>query len=116
MDDTQQDQKSLSDEFQNLQRELQTHILSRQKLESQQTENKTVLKEFKSLNNDANVYKLTGPVLLKQDKTDAQMVVDARLQFIDNEIKRVDKQIKELQDQCEVIRTKVVYFNFHTSI
>lgn len=34
---------------------------------------------------DGVVYKLVGPVLLKQDKTEAVMAVDGRLEFIENE-------------------------------
>lgn len=35
---------------------------------------------------DGVVYKLVGPVLLKQDKTEAVMAVDGRLEFIDKEM------------------------------
>ncbi len=42
--------------------------------------------EFASLDDDADIYKLVGPVLLKQDKTEAVMAVDARLEFIENEM------------------------------
>lgn len=43
-------------------------------------------KEFAGLKDDANVYKLVGPVLLKQDKTEAVLAVDGRLEFIDKEM------------------------------
>ncbi|KFZ03670.1 hypothetical protein V502_10760 [Pseudogymnoascus sp. VKM F-4520 (FW-2644)] len=66
--------------------ELQTIVSARQKLESQQQENKGVKREFDSLAEEANIYKLVGPVLLKQEKTEAVMAVDGRLEFIDNEI------------------------------
>jgi chaperonin cofactor prefoldin len=42
--------------------------------------------EFASLKDDANIYKLVGPVLLKQDKTEAVLAVDGRLEFIENEM------------------------------
>lgn len=42
--------------------------------------------EFASLEDDANIYKLVGPVLLKQEKTEAVMAVDGRLEFIENEM------------------------------
>jgi prefoldin beta subunit len=38
------------------------------------------------LKDDANIYKLVGPVLLKQDKTEAVMAVDGRLDFINKEM------------------------------
>lgn len=45
-----------------------------------------IKQEFDSLDSEANIYKLVGPVLLKQDKTEAVMAVDGRLEFIDNEM------------------------------
>jgi prefoldin beta subunit len=42
--------------------------------------------EFNSLDDDANIYKQIGPVLLKQDKTEALMAVSGRLEFIEKEM------------------------------
>ncbi|KAH0559565.1 hypothetical protein GP486_003919 [Trichoglossum hirsutum] len=74
----------LSEEFQKSQSELQTAVDARQKLEAQQQENKGVQKARQS--GGAKIYKLVGPVLLKQDKTEAVMAVDARLEFIEKEM------------------------------
>lgn len=61
-------------------------------------------KEFKTLSNDSNIYKLVGPVLLKQDRDDAKRTVDGRLEFIGKEIRRVEATIKELQEKSEKMR------------
>lgn len=66
--------------------DLQSHVSARQRLESQQQENIGVQKEFSALDEDANIYKLVGPVLLKQEKTEAVLAVDGRLEFIGNEM------------------------------
>lgn len=42
--------------------------------------------EFNSLADDANIYKLVGPVLLKQDTTEAKSTVDGRLEYIGGEM------------------------------
>ncbi|MCJ1468993.1 hypothetical protein MMC07_007624, partial [Pseudocyphellaria aurata] len=76
--------QSLSDEYQKLQTDLQSNIDARQKLESQQQENLGVQKEF-ALDSSANIYKLVGPVLLKQDRSEAVLAVDGRLAFIEKE-------------------------------
>jgi chaperonin cofactor prefoldin len=47
---------------------------------------KAVIQEFDILDDDANIYKQIGPVLLKQDKTEAVMAVNGRLEFIDKEM------------------------------
>ncbi|RMZ91111.1 hypothetical protein DV736_g1653, partial [Chaetothyriales sp. CBS 134916] len=77
---------------------LETTVENRQKLEAQHQENKAVKKEFDSLAEDAGIYKLVGPVLLKQDKADAVGAVDARLDYIGKEIARTETRIKELQE------------------
>ncbi|EER44233.1 prefoldin subunit 6 [Histoplasma capsulatum var. duboisii H88] len=86
MADPQKQLQILSDEYQKLETELQEIVQAREKLEAQQQENKSVQNEFKSLETDANIYKLVGPILLKQDKGDAMMAVDGRLDFIEKEM------------------------------
>ena len=41
--------------------------------------------ELEKLDEDANVYKLIGPVLIKQDLVEAKSNVGKRLEFISNE-------------------------------
>lgn len=88
--------------------ELQTAISARQTLESQLAENRAVSAEFSTLSDSSNIYKLIGPVLLKQDKTDAVTSVNGRLEFIEKEIKRTEGRIKELQEGGEKKRVEVM--------
>ncbi|KAK8155650.1 Prefoldin [Phyllosticta citribraziliensis] len=106
MAEQQKQLQDLTDEFSTLQTELQTIVDGRQKLESQQQENQGVQAELDKIPSDANVYKLVGPVLLKQDKGEAEMAVKGRLEFIEKEIlrlpsKRIEKQIGEVQERSE---------------
>ncbi|KAL2860769.1 tubulin-binding prefolding complex subunit YKE2 [Aspergillus lucknowensis] len=110
MADPQKQLQALSDEYQALQTELDGFVDARQKLESQQQENKSVQTEFTSLDDDANIYKLIGPVLLKQDKSEALMAVNGRLEFIEKEIQRIEGQIKDNQDKSDKKRTEIVQF------
>ncbi|KAF2800822.1 Prefoldin [Melanomma pulvis-pyrius CBS 109.77] len=117
MGELQKKLQGLSDDYQQLQRELSTAIEARQQLESQQQENTTVkkvrlhlyelLQEFSLLDDDANIYKQIGPVLLKQDKTEAVMAVNGRLEFIEKEIKRVETQIEGIQGKSETVKIEV---------
>ncbi|KAL9108194.1 MAG: hypothetical protein Q9187_008328 [Circinaria calcarea] len=86
MADDQKQLQTLSDEYQKLQSGLQSIIHARQKLESQQQENRGVQKEFANLSEAASIYKLVGPVLLKQDRSEAVLAVDGRLEFIEKEM------------------------------
>ncbi|KAL8677131.1 MAG: hypothetical protein Q9224_007219, partial [Gallowayella concinna] len=56
---------------------------------------------FTNLTDDSPIYKLIGPVLLKQEKAEAESAVQGRLDFIENEIKRVEKLISDMQEQSE---------------
>ncbi|OCK99491.1 prefoldin subunit 6, partial [Cenococcum geophilum 1.58] len=108
MGDPQKKLQDLTDEFQKIQGELQSAVDARQKLESQQQENTSVQKEFAKLDEDANIYKQIGPVLLKQDKTEAVMAVDGRLEFIDKEIKRVEKQISDIEERSNKTKMAIL--------
>ena len=65
--------------------------------------------EFDILDDDATIYKQIGPVLLKQDKTEALMSVNGRLEFIEKEIRRVETQIKGIQERSEKVKVEVRY-------
>ncbi|KAL8948903.1 MAG: hypothetical protein Q9183_007648 [Haloplaca sp. 2 TL-2023] len=93
--------ESLTSSYQTLQTSLQTQIASRQRLESQSQENTSVQKEFSNLDDDTKIYKLIGPVLLRQEKAEAEQAVGGRLEFIGKEIKRVEGLITEMQSQSE---------------
>ncbi|GAO46594.1 hypothetical protein G7K_0821-t1 [Saitoella complicata NRRL Y-17804] len=90
-----------SNEYQTIQRDMTNAVGNRQRLDSQLQENKIVQKEFSLLDDSAKIYKLIGPVLVKQDKPEAVTNIDKRLEFIEAEIKRVEEKLKELQEKGE---------------
>ncbi|KAA8646054.1 hypothetical protein EYZ11_001928 [Aspergillus tanneri] len=110
MADAQKQLQAASEEFQKLQTDMDGLVEARQKLESQQQENENVRKEFNSLDDESNVYKLVGPVLLKQEKQEALMAVNGRLEFIEKEIKRIEEEIKENQDQSDKKRAEILQY------
>ncbi|KAL0638139.1 Prefoldin subunit 6 [Maublancomyces gigas] len=98
--------QGLTDQFQALQKDLSAVVEARQRLDSQLQENKSVQKvqpprEFSGLNEDTNIYKLIGPVLVKQDRAEAVMNVDKRLEFIEAEINRTEAQLRSIQEKQE---------------
>ena len=46
-------------------------------------------------------------MLLKQDKTEALMSVNGRLEFIEKEIRRFETQIKGIQEKAEKVKVEV---------
>lgn len=57
---------------------------------------------------DATIYKLVGPVLLKQERGEATGAVDGRLDFITKEIGRTEARIKGIQEESEKTRMDVM--------
>lgn len=66
--------------------EMQNTIQAREKLDAQRQENLGVKKEFDRIKPGEDIYKLVGPVLLKQDKVEAESTVDGRLEFLRKEL------------------------------
>ncbi|KAF2400057.1 prefoldin subunit 6 [Trichodelitschia bisporula] len=99
--------QDLSEEYRSLETDLSTNVAARQKLESQQQENKAVQKEFAKLTDDDNIYKLIGPVLLKQERNEAEMAVNGRLEFIEKEINRIEKKIADIQQTSETKKMEI---------
>ncbi|KAF4623188.1 hypothetical protein D9613_002093 [Agrocybe pediades] len=95
-------------EFQNLQADLTKVVDARQRLDAQLSENELVKKEFASLTPENTVYKLIGPILVKQDQDDAKNNVDRRLDFIRGEIRRVEGQIKDIEEKQEKRKVELV--------
>ncbi|KAJ8329031.1 Prefoldin subunit 6 [Batrachochytrium dendrobatidis] len=94
--------------FQTLQKDYFKAVQNRTQLESQLKENEEVSKEFKFLKDDATIYKLVGPVLVKQDTPEAVGNVSKRIEYISGEIKRVELQIKDLEEKQEKKKLEVV--------
>ncbi|KAF6825952.1 prefoldin subunit 6 [Colletotrichum plurivorum] len=88
--------------------ELQTTVQARQKLEAQKQENLGVKEEFDQLKDGEQIYKLVGPVLLKQDKIEAESTVQGRLDFITKEIERHEGLISEVQGKIEKKKAEII--------
>ena len=65
-------------------------VVNKQKMQEQKSENEMVMAEFKMLNDDANVFKLVGPILAKQGLGECKENVEKRLEFIEKEIVRLN--------------------------
>lgn len=72
---------------------------------SQKNENEMVKAELDQLEDDATLYKLVGPVMIKQDLDDAKSNVENRLKYFNSELERLDKTQKDLEEKQEKQRT-----------
>ena len=67
-----------------------------------------VQKEFQILSPQASIHKLVGPTLIKQERKEAVSHVKTRLEFIKNEIQKLEVELKELETQEQAKATQLV--------
>ncbi|KAI6191281.1 hypothetical protein M3Y97_00211700 [Aphelenchoides bicaudatus] len=83
------------------------HVSNRRLLETQLTENKMVREELDKLEEGEVVMKLIGPTLLKQDTEEVSINVNKRIEYIENEIKRLESTMeshaKEMDKQRKLV-------------
>lgn len=72
--------------FREIQEEVQKLRDDQRLLMQQQSENEMVKQELDLLDDSAQVYKMIGPVLMKNDTEDAKQTVDQRLELINGEL------------------------------
>ena len=69
------------------------------------------MQELELLDEDSNIFKLIGPVLIKQDPLEAKSNVKKRLEFIKGESDRLDSQCKRLEDKQQKRQSTVSMCN-----
>ncbi|KAK3609474.1 hypothetical protein CHS0354_020408 [Potamilus streckersoni] len=89
------------EQYQKTQKDYQKYIGGRQQLDAQLNENIQVKEELDRLEAAANVYKMIGPVLVKQDLHEAKQNVQKRIDYINGELKRHDGLIQNLEKKQE---------------
>ncbi|XP_037934361.1 probable prefoldin subunit 6 [Teleopsis dalmanni] len=93
--------------FQNLRKTCVKLVKQRTLLESQLNENKCVIDELNLLGPDNKVYKLYGPVLVKQDLEESRQNVAKRIEYISKELKgsndTLDNMEKDMAKHRETI-------------
>ena len=66
-------------------------------VQQQLSESKLVKVELDQLDSEAVVYKLIGPVLVRQDLVEARANVDKRLEYIQKEADRIEGSLRGLE-------------------
>ncbi|XP_026186203.1 prefoldin subunit 6 [Mastacembelus armatus] len=89
------------EKYTQMQKDVSKSMSARQKLETQLTENNIVKEELDLLGSTNTVYKLIGPVLVKQDLDEAKATVAKRLEYINGEIQRYETLLKDLEKKSE---------------
>ena len=94
-------------QYRKVQEEIQRVRTDLQVVLSQLTENQMVQQELQVLEASTKVYKMVGPVLLKQSVADATDTVTKRLDFIRGEQTRLETKNQTLEARGAAIAAKV---------
>ncbi|WOL02101.1 prefoldin subunit 6 [Canna indica] len=95
----QRDLENQANALSKIQKDIAKNHQVRKQYTIQLGENELVLKELELLKEDSNVYKLIGPVLVKQDLAEANANVRKRIEYISAELKRLDGTLQDLEDK-----------------
>ncbi|KAL6629410.1 hypothetical protein ACP70R_029175 [Stipagrostis hirtigluma subsp. patula] len=95
----QKDLEAQANALSKIQKDIAKNHQVRKQYTIQVGENELVLKELELLSDEANVYKLIGPVLVKQDLAEAKANVKKRIEYISAELKRMDRALKDLEEK-----------------
>ncbi|KAL3081891.1 hypothetical protein niasHT_037069 [Heterodera trifolii] len=95
------------EKLRNLEKDRSKCMTNRRQLESQLTENSMVKEEFDRLKSDAGVFKLIGPVLVKQNLEEAKQNVAKRIDYIRTEIERIESLLGDLEKNIEAQKESV---------
>ena len=75
--------------------------------ENKKKENNIVKKELSLLDDEDIVYKLIGPILVQQETSDAKIQVDSRIEMINKEIHKLEKNYQTNSKKIEANRQKI---------
>ncbi len=86
-----------TEKYREFQKDLSKNQAARLRFNQQLSESDMVKKELDLLDEEAVVYKLVGPALIRQDLLEAKANVEKRMQFIKKEADRLEHGLKGLE-------------------
>ncbi|EOD16658.1 hypothetical protein EMIHUDRAFT_59123, partial [Emiliania huxleyi CCMP1516] len=66
-----------------------------------------VLKELELLEEDAQVFKLIGPVLVKQELVEVKSNVNKRIEYIKADATRIERSLKAKNDEQNTVKEQI---------
>ena len=94
-------------EYQCIEKEQSKIRVAINNFENKKNENNIVKSELALLDDEDIVYKLIGPILVQQDISDAKLQVDSRIEIINKEIHKLEKNYQTNSKNMEANRQKI---------
>ena len=93
--------------LQQLQQTLQSVLGQKQQVELEQMETNQALEELQKLNDEAVIYKATGSLLIKSEKTKVTTELNERKELLNTRITVLGKQEERVRAQLKDLQTKL---------
>ena len=89
------------DNYKKLKLQTAEKLEKRTRLDTTKNENALLFEELALLQDDTNIYKKSGPILVKVDVEEARTDVQAKMRIISDQIKQIDTQIKNIENKVQ---------------
>ncbi len=98
--------QQLAAQAQRLSQQLQAVMLQKEALNLQSLEMERALKEMEN-SKEEHVYKISGPILIKADKTAVTEELKEKKAFIDLKLKTLEKNELTVKEKIDELRTRL---------
>ncbi|KAA0156223.1 hypothetical protein FNF27_00764 [Cafeteria roenbergensis] len=100
--------QAMMDEYKKVRADTQSVVTNITQLQSQLNENSMVKEEIDEVKDGEPVYKLVGPVLVRQDVEEVKSLVTRRIGLIKSELAKAEARAEELRKKEDAIKDKVM--------
>ncbi|HIH35057.1 MAG TPA: prefoldin subunit beta [Methanosphaera sp.] len=105
--DIQQNVQEQLNQFQQVQQQAQSIAMQKQTVSLQINEAKKALDELSKTNDDQEVYKTAGPLLIKTTKAESEAELKDNIEMLEIRQKTIEKQEKRISSRLEELQTSL---------
>lgn len=95
------------DQFQQIQQQAQAIAMQKQTVDIQINESKKALDELSKTSDDQDVYKTSGPLLIKTTKAESEANLKDSIEMLELRKKTIEKQEKRITTRLEDLQTSI---------
>jgi len=107
MMENQQELQEQLNQFQQVQQQAQSIAMQKQTVDIQINEAKKALDELSKTDDQQDVYKTAGPLLIKTSKADSEADLKDSLEMLELRKKTIEKQEKRITSRLEELQTNL---------
>ena len=99
--------RKILEQAQMYQQQLQMTLTQKETLELQQMEIKKALEELRKSGKDTEVYKIMGPILIKDSPSEVERDLEGKLKTLEEQLKTLTANEKRLEGKRDELRGKL---------